>query len=111
MSLPTNFIITGYEVGASQAGYLQYLNGSTWVSLGAWVAMGGSVTINQHKNPIAINYSLFTSGGTYQFRFIDNNGNLISNIITFTFPIFEAPLENIDGSHLENIGGGDIFNI
>ena len=111
MSNPTHFIIQGLEVGASQAGALQYLNGATWVSLGVWAASGGSITIDQTTNPIPIDYSLFYSGSTYQFRLIDNNGVLVSNIITFTFPIFDAPLENVDGTHLENIDGSELHNL
>ena len=132
--LPQYFFIIGYEVGADQAGTLQYYDGTNWTDLGNWVTVNQSIVINNDHNPIPVNYKtqqrningdllynvdgsplwsvdgIFYPGATWQFRLVDNNGFLISNIISFTFPNDQQPLENIGGQPLENLDGSPLLN-
>ncbi len=99
MALAEFFIISGYEVGNSQAGTLQYRSGShtevidgidtvviDWSNLGSWTATDGVVNINATTNTIPVDYDIFTPGESYYFRLLDNNGITSSRVVLFTFP-------------------------
>lgn len=121
MALDPYFVILGYEIGGSQQGTLQYYaSDNTWADLGQWVANSTDIIIDGNTNPIAIPYreplldvdgetplldvnnqplynGIFFEGGTWMFRLIDEDGHPISNVITYTFPLDNPPLLNIDG--------------
>ena len=136
MAQPQYFITAAYEVGASQAGMLQYFDGINWITLGNWAADDdGSIVINSITNPIVIPWreqlrgidgeplynlddtpmyntgGIFYGGGEWKFRLVDNNGNLISNIITFTFPLENLILTNINNQQLNNLDGQPLTNL
>lgn len=95
MALPVYFYIKGKEVGARQAGKLQYKAGDVWTDLGDWVCDANEqITIDSHRNQIPINYGIFSPNTTWLFRFIDTEGHPISNEVEFTFPLDQGEFNN-----------------
>lgn len=135
MPNPVYFKIKGFEVGASQKGTLQFLNGSAWVDLGNWVAnVNGTIFIDSQRNSIEIPWRVqlfdvdgetplldinneplydgtFYPGGTWSFRLIDEAGTPISQVVGYTFPGELLPLLDIGGEGLLDIDGAPLLDL
>lgn len=136
MPSPTYFKLTGYAVGGTKTGTLQYQepNSLEWVDIGQWTATEtGAIYIDSARNQIPIPWreplldiddeplldidgtplydGIFYAGGGWLFRLLDSAGHPASQQVWFRFPDDGAQLLDVDNTPLLDIDNTPLLDV